>query len=239
MEIEEAAYKRRNVAMRQAPDNLTEQFSKVGGVVQGIKGGAKVIGSMVSGSPGLAASGALDVLEGAGMRMAAKYVKEMQTTDALIARAFKNYTQQPKPIIMPPPFQPRGLLGKGAYQMPPVQPPDPVPPQWANQRMYGNTGAKLLESPKGPIYPMGPGAPTNPPPPPDWATTRMQSNIGSKLLPKPDRYQMGEAGIPSMVTGSDWQMDLVPVRNAAGKIEWLPKWMTQQPIPPRVQPPGR
>jgi hypothetical protein len=108
MNMEREVYRRKNVADRQQPDSLSEQFGKWSGYADMVRGA-------LSGNP-------VDVAVGVSKRMAAKYIKEQQTTDALIRSAFRNYQGQSAPIQMPPPFQPKALLTRGDVITPP--PPD-------------------------------------------------------------------------------------------------------------------
>jgi hypothetical protein len=116
-ELEDAMQKRKNVALRQAPDSLSEQAAKWSSLGDVVRGGLKMLTPMFSEDPFKKfTSGASDVLTGLAKTRMAKWLKEQQTTDSLIQRAFANHTTpRIAPILPtpPPPFQPAGLLGSG------------------------------------------------------------------------------------------------------------------------------
>lgn len=118
MNMEREVYRRQNVAERQQPDSLIEQAGKLSAVGDAAKGFVK---SLATGQPG---SALLGVAEGAAKWRTAKWLKEQQTTDALIKAAFKRYQGSPAPVDTPPPFQPKALLNGpdqpgGTYYTPP------------------------------------------------------------------------------------------------------------------------
>jgi hypothetical protein len=124
-ELQDAMEKRKNVALRQAPDSLSEQLAKWDGLGDALKAGGK----MLTGRP-LSALG--DVLTGLGKAKMAKWLKEQQATDNLIRRAFANHnTPRIAPDLPPPQAPPRGpagLLGSGPIVTPPpVDTSGPVP----------------------------------------------------------------------------------------------------------------
>jgi hypothetical protein len=123
LDVEEEAQRRKNVAMRQQPENLTQQLSKVQAYGKTALGAGKLAAGALSGSGRLAASGAGDVLEATALRRGSDWMKEQQTTDALIRRAFKSYKGGPNPeMTLPPAPVIRGLLGPAPLVTPP--PPD-------------------------------------------------------------------------------------------------------------------
>jgi hypothetical protein len=119
LDVEEEAQRRKNVAMRQQPENLTQQLSKVQAYGKTALGAGKLAAGALSGSGRLAASGAGDVLEATALRRGSDWMKEQQTTDALIRRAFKSF--KGAPVDIPPPAKPniRGLLGPAPLVTPP------------------------------------------------------------------------------------------------------------------------
>lgn len=104
--------RRINVNERQQPQSLNEQISRVRAAGQAIKGGVKIL------SGKMALSGLADLSEAIAGREVASAIKEANSTNGLISRVFKHYSIEPTPIEMPPPFQPAGLLGEGAREMP-------------------------------------------------------------------------------------------------------------------------
>jgi hypothetical protein len=104
MDMEDALMRRKNVAARQQPESLQQQLSKVAAVGKTALGAGKIL----TGNP---LGGATDVLEATAMRRASDWLKEQQTTDALISRAFRSYKGGPNPSVAAP-YAPRiaGLL---------------------------------------------------------------------------------------------------------------------------------
>lgn len=80
MEIEDTATRRANVARRQQPESLSEQFSTARAAGEFARGGLKLVRGDLT--------GAFDIAAGRAMRDASRFMKEQQTTDALIRRAF-------------------------------------------------------------------------------------------------------------------------------------------------------
>jgi len=123
MNIEDQLQRRSNVAARQQPDNLMEQAGKVGAGLQMGRG-------LIKGLTHNPVGAAVDIGGALAARAAAKYVKEQQTTNALIKKGFDNYSgPTPAPVSMPTAAPPAGLLGPGSVRMPAA--PDssgPIPP---------------------------------------------------------------------------------------------------------------
>lgn len=122
LEIEDTAVRRSNVAKRQQPESLNEQFSK-----------AKAAGDMARGAWRIARgdlSGAADIVAGVATRDTAKFLKDQQTTDALIRRAFAGVKDKPGVYAKPVPRPVRGLLEKGSTPMPAstADASGPIPP---------------------------------------------------------------------------------------------------------------
>lgn len=111
LNLEGEANRRLNVALRQAPESLSEQISKWSAAGQAAKGIFRLMRGDLT--------GAADIGGALTQRQMAKWLKEQNTSDALIKSAFKNYSGTPAPVQMPPPFQPAGLLGKGSIVTPP------------------------------------------------------------------------------------------------------------------------
>ena len=91
-ELQKSLEARRNVALRQAPQNLSEQLSKWSSIGDALRGGARFIGGLGTGQLGVAASGLGDIAGGIGKMAAAKWMKGQIQTDSLLTRAFKNAT---------------------------------------------------------------------------------------------------------------------------------------------------
>lgn len=111
LDIESEAHRRANVSKRQQPESLSEQLSS-----------ARAAGDIARGAWRIARgdiSGAADVVSGVAMRDTAKYLKEQQTTDALIRRAFHGFSGAPSPVDIPPRRPTAGLLGPGPVITPP------------------------------------------------------------------------------------------------------------------------
>lgn len=93
LELEDTAYRRANVAARQQPESLSEQVGKVRAAADMARGTWRVLHGDLSGAADIAASRA-----GAAT---ASYLKEQQTTDALIRRAFESFDGAPAQVVMP------------------------------------------------------------------------------------------------------------------------------------------
>jgi hypothetical protein len=202
LEMERAAWPRRNVAARQQPESLSEQLGKWHGYGQAVKGGVKMLTGNLS--------GAADIASGLAQKELASWVKEQQTTDALVRRAFENYNGSPTPVQAPPPFQPKGLLTKGDIITPPPKDTSSVHGMPLAPHQQVNRMRTALPQGGAP-FTQGTGVPdmTAPPPP------------ASNQLPPGNRF-MG----PSALSGQAGDItDLVPVVNpATGKIEYIPRF---------------
>jgi hypothetical protein len=133
LNVEEEIYRRQNVAARQAPESLSEQISGWRAAGKVAKGAFNVARGTLSGDGTAVVMGTGDIAEAVGSRKAAQWLKEQNTTDALIRRAFKNFSQSPTPVEWNV-RQPAGLLTEGSLKTPP--PADPsgltlVPAQYA------------------------------------------------------------------------------------------------------------
>lgn len=83
IEIEKGLERRRNVAARQQPDSLSEQVGAWSGMGDVAKGVMRLGTNPVA--------GVADIASGVAKRQISKMLKESQTTDNLIRRAFKYY----------------------------------------------------------------------------------------------------------------------------------------------------
>lgn len=121
LDVENEATRRVNVAARQQPESLSEQI-----------GAVRAAGDMARGAWRVAhgdLTGAADIASAAAQRSTAKYLKEQQTTDALIKRAIAGVTTKPGPIPKPVQRPVRGLLPRGPVVTPPgPDPSGPIPP---------------------------------------------------------------------------------------------------------------
>lgn len=111
LEIEDAATRRANVAARQQPESLSEQIGKVRSAAEMARGLVRLKSFDIGGLADMAGARA-----GAE---AAKYLKEQQTTDALIRRAFAGFKGRPTEIPMPPPTRIAGELPPATWRMGP------------------------------------------------------------------------------------------------------------------------
>jgi hypothetical protein len=98
------------VAKRQQPESLNEQMGSVHAAGQFAKGAFRIArGDLM---------GAADIASGAAMRDTSRFLKEQQTTDALIKRAFAAYRGGPPEAVVMPVRRPvRGLIEKGSTPM--------------------------------------------------------------------------------------------------------------------------
>jgi hypothetical protein len=110
MEFEDSVLRRANVAKRQQPESLSEQIGTVRAVADMARGGWKLMHGDVFGMA--------DIAAGRAGNAAAKYLKEQQTTDALLRRAFERI--EPAAPFAPVPARPvAGLLERGSIPMAP------------------------------------------------------------------------------------------------------------------------
>ncbi len=112
IDLEDAALRRKNVAARQAPQNLSQQFSNVHTAMNVVRGGAKVFGGNLLGAGS-------ELAQGAAIRNAAKWLKDQQSTNNLIRRAFKYYDITQEFPFHPPPRPVAGLLPGASFRMGP------------------------------------------------------------------------------------------------------------------------
>ena len=126
LEVEGEAVRRANVAARQQPESLSEQIGAVRAAGDIARGTWKLLHGNVT--------GAADIAAGAAGRSTAKAIKDSQTTDALIRRAFAGFKGKSAPVQMPTRRPVRGLLPEGqqppqtrsrVFQMPGDVAPDP------------------------------------------------------------------------------------------------------------------
>lgn len=115
LEIDRAAMKRQNVAARQQPESLSEQVGKVRAAADMARGTWRMLHGDLTGAADIAASRA-----GSAM---STFLKEQQTTDALIRRAFEAFEGRPVPVEMPPPVRIAGELPPASIRSGPA--PDP------------------------------------------------------------------------------------------------------------------
>lgn len=156
LDIEDTAIRRANVTKRQQPESLSEQIS-----------GARAAGEMAKGAYKLLRGdlmGAADIAGARAQREAARFMKEQQTTDALIRRAFAGVKERPSAVPRPPIRPIRGLLERGAIPM--QSGPDgsfvrSVPAQPAQTMRKALPPSRVREAGPGPD-PSGPIPPTLP-----------------------------------------------------------------------------
>lgn len=140
-DFEQAAYKRKNVAERQAPENITQQLGNVAATMKGIKGMAKLAT--------LNPSGIVDIGEAIGGHKMANYMRELNSTNGLIQRAFHGYQGTPSPINIPPRFNPTGFapgFEQSGFQAPPKA-LDAGPIRMGTPDTSGPTQSRPLGSP--------------------------------------------------------------------------------------------
>ena len=99
MNLEREVFRRRNVALRQQAESLTEQLGKVAAALETGK-------ALIQGTVGLDPAGAMVRIGGAmGARRMAQAIKARNTADAYITRAMEGYTRTPEAVTpgAPPP----------------------------------------------------------------------------------------------------------------------------------------
>jgi hypothetical protein len=100
--LRDALERRQNVMLRQAPENLTQQLSKVGAAIETVRGAGNILTGRFTRGAGRI-GGAY-----AGRKMA-DYMRQINSTDDLIRRAMLSITDSPAPVNAAP-FTPAGLL---------------------------------------------------------------------------------------------------------------------------------
>ncbi|HYE84732.1 MAG TPA: hypothetical protein VEA16_00150, partial [Vicinamibacterales bacterium] len=91
LDIEDAAERRAMVAKRQQPESLAEQIASAGAMADRAAGLYRMGRGAVTGSASDVIGGGADIVRGQVRRETAKFLKQQQTTDALIRRAFEGY----------------------------------------------------------------------------------------------------------------------------------------------------
>ena len=145
--IEEEAYRRKNVADRQAPQSLNQQMSKVQAAGEMARG-------LFRGMHGDIVGAGADFAKASAMKHVSNWMRQQFSTDGLIERAFREYNGAPTPVKIQP-FRPKALLGSGPIITPP--PADP-------SGITVTTGAALRPQPFRPKGLLGAGPIVTPPP---------------------------------------------------------------------------
>ena len=145
LEVEGEVLRRQNVAARQQPINLSEQIGSVRAAADMARGAWRLGHGDLSGAADIAAAHA--------GRSAATAIKDSQTTDALIRRAFGAFDRKPIPVVMPTRRPVAGLLERGPVVTPP--PADPsfvrgVPTQAAYRARELPPATTIMETPPDP-----------------------------------------------------------------------------------------
>ncbi|MEK9722051.1 MAG: hypothetical protein VW405_01025 [Rhodospirillaceae bacterium] len=114
MNVEQVALSRSNVAARQQPMSLSEQIGNVSAAGDLARATRRALQGDVGGA-------LMDAGAGLAKRSTAKAIKESQTTDALIRRAFAEYSGAPEAIPEVALRPIRGLLPRGPIVTPAPQ----------------------------------------------------------------------------------------------------------------------
>lgn len=129
MEVEDAAWRRANVAKRAAPESVSEQLSKIMAARDIARAGLRVVRGDFIG----AGKSMLDLAGAKAGMQTATFLKEQNSTNNLLKRAFQLYKERPLPVEMPPPVVPipgRGLPPKSqGPEIPSGRPPTPMGPE--------------------------------------------------------------------------------------------------------------
>lgn len=118
MEFEDALLRRSNVAKRQQPESLAEQIAGASAVADRAAGAFRMGRGALSGQYGEVIAGGADMVRGQVRREAAKFLKEQQTTDALLRRAFSQI-KAAAPFERVPVRPVAGHIERGAIPMQP------------------------------------------------------------------------------------------------------------------------
>ena len=151
MELEDTALRRANVAARQQPESLSEQVGKVRAAADMARGTWRILHGDLT--------GAADIAAGRAGTETAKYLKDQQTSDALVRRALAAFKGQSTPVPMPTGPRIAGALPPANTRL--GSSPDPsyvkaVPGQYAT-----------VERPPSPPQKALPPSPRQMPPAPD------------------------------------------------------------------------
>lgn len=178
LDVEDAAYRRSIVAKRQQPESLGEQVGSIHAAKDFARAGFKTLRGDLMGA-------GMDLVSGAAMRDTSRYLRERQTADALVKRAFAAYRGGPPEAVTMPVRRPvRGLLEKGATPMGPS--PDTsyakgVPAQ------YGEKWTPPAPEPKAPppVAPVAATTPETPKPKPQPKPAPKAKAPATPQLPPP------------------------------------------------------
>lgn len=113
LEVEQELQRRKNVSDRQQPQNLAQQLGKAQAAGQYAKGAFRLAHGDLT--------GAADIAGARAQRAMTDWMKEQQTTNALIQRSFKHLDGAQRPFPQPQPVNIRGLLGPASM---PIGAPD-------------------------------------------------------------------------------------------------------------------
>lgn len=169
-QIEEEAYRRQNVADRQAPESLSQQLSKWQAAGKAAKGAFRVAKADLG--------GLADIIEASAGRKAADALREANGTDSLIERTFRHYDRKPIPVARPQRAEPKALLGPG-----PLVTPAPADPSGITV----TSGAPY--APKPPKALLGPAPLVTPPPADPSGVRALQAKSGVVRDPKTGRMK--------------------------------------------------
>ena len=218
--LERELWRRKNVAARQAPESLSEQISRW----QALGKTAKGVYKIVTMDP----SGVGDIAQAVAGRKAAKYVKDLNSTDSLVRRGMEYFEGSPGEIPAPVPPNIKGLLEPGAFRMPP--PPDP-------SGIHVTTGAPEQRNPGYWTPPMPKGLPAPAlvtPPPADQSGIHITT--GPPLQAPPSRQiEAGPTMMPPNADEGRFGMPLDTVL-AIDPLTGKPYYTTQ---PKYMPPPGQ
>lgn len=219
LRLEEETWRRANVAARQQPESLSEQIGAVRAAGEVARGTWKVLHGDVT--------GAADIASGAAMRSAGKFIKEQQTTDALIRRAFALVKDVPSKIDIPPQPTIRGLLNRGPIPQGPVPDASGVSASRAPVMDYDATGR--------PIYSSDPAAQTVPPRPID-ATFAPETPPQAPRGPAPDYIDPEFSEVPPAQLGAGTRAlgpgpDLPPAAPPVAPPPTGPRTLGSGPVP--------
>jgi len=111
LEVEQQLQRRKNVADRQQPQSLAQQAGKASAFGKVALGVGKALNKDFMGAVGSA-------VEGLAIKSASDWIKEQQTSNALLKRAFADYKNPQSPFPVPAPVQIPELLEAPPRPMP-------------------------------------------------------------------------------------------------------------------------
>lgn len=161
-DVKQTAMRRKVIAERQAPLNLTQQIARIDAMKGMGRGALTAAGGIATAHPGMVLRGVGDMAVAGLEPAAAAWVKEQNSTNGLIRNAFKNYTPGPRPAVA---NWREGVTNPGVFTGPSTVPASGTPADAAraiseNQPYSAAESANVFENniPATEVQPFNPAA---------------------------------------------------------------------------------